>query len=243
MKTHHLCVLAALCLLAAAIVVINTPFLNAAGPAATPAADKVSRHREATAATTTTTSRRQPRTNETQLQQPDTACLLAFLSQAREETIDLQLALRHVESFRLASPDEIPRLAEAIAGNPLPLAKGLIAQSVLRIPDPQVVQAVFNAACTENEPAAREAILLAFQSIELPATHELLTTALAASKDPQILSFIHAFVAQNPQPESTAILAELEADETTPPACQEAIRDVRSILLHRQESEPSGIAR
>ena len=240
MKPRYLYAPAALCLLAAAIAVVNTPSSNTAEPAATPAAHKVSRHCEATA---DTAFRRQPRNDETQLQKPDTVRFLAFLSQGSEETIDLQLALRYVESFRLASPAEIPRLAEAIPGNPLPLAKGLIAQAVLRIPDPQVVQAVFNASYTETEPAAREAILLAFQSIELPAAHELLTTALAASKDSQILSFIHAFVAQNPQPESTAILAELEADETTLPACQEAVRDVRDLLLNRQESEPSGIAR
>jgi hypothetical protein len=165
------------------------------------------------------------RPNQTRIGRSETSVFLDSLRQNNAEFIDLERAADQVESFRSADTNEISRLAEAIPAHPLPLAKGLIAQALLRIPDLQVVQIVFNAACAETDPAAREAVLLAFHSIELPADHELFTTAIAASDDPQILSFIHASIIRDPQPETAAILQELQADPTTPPASQDAIRD------------------
>jgi hypothetical protein len=223
MKPQLLNSLAALILLAALAAVIKPADRQAP---ATPTAPPVSSHRAmaATISPTAGTRRHPDRTEVPQLQHPDTAALLEALNVSHEAAIDLELASRLVESFRLAPATELPRLAAAIAENPLPLAKGLMAQALLRIPDPQVVQTVFHAACAETEPAAREAVLLAFHSLESPAARELLTTAIAASDDPQILSFIHAFITHNPQPDTGAILEELATDETTPPACQEAIR-------------------
>ena len=161
---------------------------------------------------------------------PNPAAFTRFLSQTNEESIDLPRAFSYVESFRLASEDYLPELMTSLDQARFPMAQGLIAQAILRIPGEKPIQKVFEAACQENDHSAREAIIDSFKSLESDESRDFLLSALLATDHPHILSSLLTIITETPTPQTITLLRTFAAEPGLTLASQSAIQSALDTL-------------